>query len=127
MTPADEARFIALWQQGLTTDAITQHLGIKEGTARSRAYTLQQQGKIAPRPKGGRRERRQPNDLPTRAPAPTPAEASLPTREAPAVTFIAVPEVRELIQTVKNLAARVAALEDGTRGTTRIHPRPWDH
>jgi hypothetical protein len=57
MTPADEARFINLWQEGLTTDAIAEALGIPQGTARSRAYTLQQQGKIAPRPKGGRRTR----------------------------------------------------------------------
>jgi hypothetical protein len=57
MTPAEETRFIALWQQGLTTDAIAQQLGIVAGTARSRAYTLQQQGKIGPRPRGGRRQR----------------------------------------------------------------------
>jgi hypothetical protein len=57
MTPAEEARFIALWQEGLTTAAIAQQLGIADGTARSRVYTLQQQGKIAPRPKGGRRPR----------------------------------------------------------------------
>jgi DNA-binding transcriptional MocR family regulator len=58
MTPADEARFIALWQEGLTTEAIAQQLGIAAGTARSRAYTLQQQGKIQPRPRGGPRARR---------------------------------------------------------------------
>jgi hypothetical protein len=39
----------------LTTQAIAQRLGIPEGTAKSRAYTLQQQGKIQPRPRGGRR------------------------------------------------------------------------
>jgi hypothetical protein len=55
MTPTDEARFIELWQQGLETVAIAQRLGIPPGTARSRAYTLQQQGKIQPRPRGGRR------------------------------------------------------------------------
>jgi hypothetical protein len=55
MTLADEARFIELWQQGLETAAIAQHLGIPPGTARSRAYTLQQQGKIQPRPRGGKR------------------------------------------------------------------------
>jgi hypothetical protein len=57
MTPAEEARFIELWSQGLTTDAIAEALGVSKGTAHSRAYTLQQQGKIAPRPKGGRRQR----------------------------------------------------------------------
>jgi hypothetical protein len=54
-------------------------------------------------------------------PRDTPA---VPTREAPAITFMDVPEVRELIQTVKDLAARVAALEDGTRGPTRATPSP---
>ena len=37
---------------------------------------------------------------------------------------MAVPEVRELIHTVKDLVARVAALEDGTRGGTRTTPAP---
>jgi len=55
MTPEEEATFITLWQQGLTSAAIAARLGIPPGTARSRAYTLQQQGKIPPRPKGGRR------------------------------------------------------------------------
>jgi len=46
MTPAEEARFCQLWEEGLTTAAIAQRLGIPEGTARSRAYALQQAGKI---------------------------------------------------------------------------------
>jgi len=29
MTPADEAHFIALWQQGLETAAIVGHLGMR--------------------------------------------------------------------------------------------------
>jgi hypothetical protein len=37
---------------------------------------------------------------------------------------MAVPEVRELIHTVKDLVARVAALENGTRGATRTPPAP---
>jgi hypothetical protein len=57
VTPEEESRFVALWHEGLTTDAIAEALGIPQGTAHSRAYTLQQQGKIAPRPKGGRRTR----------------------------------------------------------------------
>ncbi|HEX9872520.1 MAG TPA: CopG family transcriptional regulator [Candidatus Tectomicrobia bacterium] len=55
MTPAEEARFIALWQEGLTCPDIAHRLGIPAGTARSRAYSLQQQGKIPRRPQGGRR------------------------------------------------------------------------
>ena len=57
MTPAEEAQFIQLWQAGTETAAIAQALGIPPGTARSRAYALQQQGKIHPRPKGGNRRR----------------------------------------------------------------------
>jgi hypothetical protein len=53
MTPADDARFIALWQQGLETAAIAQALGIKATTAQSRAHRLQQRGLIQPRPRGG--------------------------------------------------------------------------
>jgi DNA-directed RNA polymerase specialized sigma24 family protein len=56
MTPAEEAEFIALWTQGLTTAMIAERLGIPAGTARSRAFTLQQQGKIAAQPRGRRSE-----------------------------------------------------------------------
>jgi hypothetical protein len=52
-----EVEFIRRWEAGETTDAIAAALGIAEGTARSRAYTLQQEGKIPPRPKGGKRQR----------------------------------------------------------------------
>jgi hypothetical protein len=57
MTPTDEATFIALWEQGLPGDAIAARLGIPPGTVKSRAHALQQQGKIQPRPRGGRRVR----------------------------------------------------------------------
>jgi hypothetical protein len=53
MTPAEEARFIALWQAGTETAAIAQQLGIPVGTVSSRAYTLVRQGKLQPRPRGG--------------------------------------------------------------------------
>jgi hypothetical protein len=54
MILADEARFIALWQQGLSHDAMAQALGIPRGTVGSRAHTLQQRGLIQARPRGGR-------------------------------------------------------------------------
>jgi DNA-directed RNA polymerase specialized sigma24 family protein len=53
VTPAEEARFIALWQAGTETAAIARQLGIPVGTVSSRAHALRQQGKIEARPKGG--------------------------------------------------------------------------
>jgi hypothetical protein len=65
-----EPEFIRRWEAGETTDQIAAALGIAEGTARSRAYTLQQEGKIQPRPKGGRRERRPSSEHPERSSMP---------------------------------------------------------
>jgi hypothetical protein len=124
MTPEDEAQFITLWAEGLTCPEIAQRLDIPPGTARSRAYHLQQRGLITARPKGGRRTPARQEGTPARVPAPAPVDASLPTREAPAITFMAVPEVRELVHTVKDLVARVAALEAGTREAPRDPPAP---
>ena len=59
MTPTDEATFIALWQQGLSQDAIAQQLGIPGGTVKSRAHTLAHAGKLTPRPRGGAYPRQQ--------------------------------------------------------------------
>jgi hypothetical protein len=79
MAPAEQA-FIALWEQGLTTAAIAARLGIPPGTARSRAYALQQRGLITARPKGGRRTPARPEGTPAQAPASPPADSALPTR-----------------------------------------------
>jgi transposase len=53
MTPAEEARFIQLWQEGTETAAIAQALGIPVGTVKSRAHTLARQGKQQARPRRG--------------------------------------------------------------------------
>ena len=53
MTPAEEARFITLWNTGTETAAIAQALGIPQGTVSSRAAALRRQGKIQARPMGG--------------------------------------------------------------------------
>jgi predicted ArsR family transcriptional regulator len=53
MPPTDEAQFIALWTEGLSTAAIAQRLDIAPGAARSRAYALQQRGLITAHPEGG--------------------------------------------------------------------------
>jgi hypothetical protein len=50
VTPEEEATLITLGQQRYTIEAITQRLGVKDGTAHSRAYSLQRQGKTTIRP-----------------------------------------------------------------------------
>jgi DNA-binding transcriptional MocR family regulator len=136
MTPTEERQFIALWNQEARYREIAQALGCALGTVAYRAATLMAQGKIQPRPRGGAYPRskalarqddtphprgtREPPARPARkAPAPPPADSPLSTREAPAITMVAVPELRELISRFSGLEAWVAALEDGTRGPTR--------
>jgi hypothetical protein len=86
MTPTEEARFVTLWQQGLTTDAIAEALSIPPGTARSRAYVLQQAGKIPPRPKGGKRVRSTPVHPGTPGADSTRVHRTPPTLPAPQST-----------------------------------------
>jgi hypothetical protein len=52
MTPADEAEFIQLWNQGASYKAIAQAQRRPLGTVASRAAALVAQGKIQPRPRG---------------------------------------------------------------------------
>jgi hypothetical protein len=54
MTPADEATFIELWNQGLELAEMAQRLGIPRGTVSSRATPLRKRGvALAKRPQGG--------------------------------------------------------------------------
>jgi hypothetical protein len=53
MAHAWESEFIRLWECGATQAQIAQALGIPHGTVKSRAHTLQQQGKIQARSRGG--------------------------------------------------------------------------
>jgi hypothetical protein len=53
MTPADEATFIALWQEGTSQQEIAARFGVPVGTIKSRASALARQGRIQARPKGG--------------------------------------------------------------------------
>jgi hypothetical protein len=68
MTPADEAEFIQLWQQGLETMAIAQRLGVPRGTVAPRAHTLVCQGKIQPRPMSGAYPRQKRPSVPVQRP-----------------------------------------------------------
>src|SRR5215475_15208806 len=69
MTPAEEARFVELWQQGASYRDIAQALDCPLGTVASRSAALAAQGKIQPRPRGGayssRRAKARPEDSPT--------------------------------------------------------------
>jgi DNA-binding transcriptional MocR family regulator len=53
MTPAEEARFIALWTQEASYREIAQALGCALGTVGTLAAALVAQGKIQARPRGG--------------------------------------------------------------------------
>jgi hypothetical protein len=121
VTPAEEARFIQLWQQGASYRDLAQALGCALGTVGSRAYTLVRQGKIQARPKGGNYTRSKaqgrqdgPPATPTAPAPPAPPVAPAP----PAMTFVAVPEIQEILSIVKELQTRVASLE-----RTRVPPR----
>jgi hypothetical protein len=74
MTAADEATFIALWQQGASYQELAQALGVPLGTVGSRSAALAAQGKIQPRPRGGayasRRAQARGDDPPTSAQRP---------------------------------------------------------
>jgi hypothetical protein len=117
VTPEEEARFIALWHAGTETAEIARQLGIPRGTVASRAHALRQQGKIQVRPKGGAypwqkaQGRITPDGTPatpappaarvTHAPQVTPTPPAPPV--PPAVTFVAVPEIQEILGVVKEL------------------------
>src|SRR4030095_7920622 len=94
MTPADEATFIALWQQGRSQDAIAQRLGIPVGTVKSRAHTLAHAGKITPRPRGGARQ----------AGAPVPVQSRADMHGAQSVHDSAVHAAMHGAETVQNRA-----------------------
>jgi hypothetical protein len=128
MTPAEEAAFIALWQQGAGQQELAARLGVPVGTIKSRAFALAHQGKIQPRPRGGAYPRQQATarqedppatPAPPTAPAPPVPPAPQVTPAPPALTFVAVPEIQEMLSLMKDLQARVISLEQ-----TRMPPAP---
>ena len=58
MTPADEARFIQLWQEGASYRAIAQALGCPLGTVASRSAALAAKDSPSERPERSERSRR---------------------------------------------------------------------
>jgi transposase len=109
MTPAEEAEFIALWQQGASQQELAAHLGVPVGTIKSRASALAHQGKIQPRPRGGGypRQRRQA--------APAPVQRPVQTQDTGAVQRLdtgAVQRLDRLEDEVQSLRHIVQALVD---------------
>jgi hypothetical protein len=105
MTSSEEQAFIRLWQEGASYRDIAQTLGCALGTVGSRAAALVRQGKIQPRPKGGNYPRQKAQGRHEGTPAP------------PALTFVAVPEIQEMLILMQDLHARVISLEQ-----TRVPP-----
>jgi hypothetical protein len=98
-----ETEFIDMWRQDVPVEAIAEAHHIPLGTAKSRAHILQKEGKITPRPRGRHMLARQERPTISVQPPATPAP--------PAVTFVAVPEVQEMLSVLKDLQARVMSLE----------------
>jgi hypothetical protein len=105
MTRDEETRIITLWNAGTETAEIGRQLGIPVGTVYSRATTLARQGKIQRRPRGGNYPSQRALARQDDPPAP------------PAMTFVAVPEIQEILSIVKELQTRVVSLEQ-----TRVPP-----
>jgi hypothetical protein len=107
MTPTAEARFIALWQQGLSQDNMAQRLGIPRGTVASRAHTPMRQGKIQPRPRRGAypSQRAKARTLPDGPPARAPAPAEPPARTPGTIKQWTVRLSQPLIEAIKAQAA----------------------
>jgi hypothetical protein len=103
-----EAEFIDMWQANVPLDAIAEAHHIRLGTAKSRAHTLQKEGKITPRARGRHMLSRQERPPVPAPPAPQVAPA---TPAPPALTFVAVPEIQEILSVLKDLQARVVSLE----------------
>jgi hypothetical protein len=106
MTPADEAEFIALWNQDLAIAAIAQRLGIPRGTVSSRATALRKRGvALAKRPHGGaypsQRAKARQGDPPT-----TPAPPTAPAPPAPQVPPANLAKTSWLLRTFGDAGSR---------------------
>jgi DNA-binding transcriptional MocR family regulator len=80
MTPAEEARFIELWQQGASYRELAAALGCPLGTVSSRASALVAQGKIQARPRGGAYPKQQARARQEGAPLPVQTPVQQPVR-----------------------------------------------
>jgi hypothetical protein len=140
MTPAEEARFIALWQAGTEQTAIAQALGIPRGTVSSRASALAKQGKIQPRPKGGAypRQKAQGRLGAEGPPSTVHHKPSTVDRPPSTVSHLQVDLAAALTAALQPVLARLEALETGLarqepedrppshRPPSTVHPETWE-
>jgi DNA-binding transcriptional MocR family regulator len=82
VTPAEERRFIRLWQQEANYREIAEELGCALGTVASRAAALVAQGNIQPRPRGGAYPRQKAPARPVQTPVQITALPSYPKGKA---------------------------------------------
>jgi DNA-binding Lrp family transcriptional regulator len=132
MTTADEAQFIALWNQGLEIAAIAQRLGIPKGTVQSRAHRLQQRGLIQPRPKGGAYPRRKAlaRQDSTGVSTDTPGVSAQVSPDTPPMQYLPpgqgemLPLLHDILQELRHLTGGLAArVSSDTSGVHRDTPR----
>lgn len=121
-----------MWRAEVPLEAIAEAQRIRLGTAKSRAHTLQKEGKITPHLRGRRILARQGGSpvpappaprVPPVPPAPPAPQVAPAPPASPAMTFVAVPEVQEILSVLKDLQARVVSLEQA-RVSTRTPRGP---
>jgi hypothetical protein len=105
-----EPEFIRLWEAGAPQAAIAAALGVPLGTVKTRAHTLQQQGTIQPRPRGGL----VPGPRPVQRPAQTTDTGADHSADTGAVSSVDIGAVHELdtgaVQRLDQLEVEVQGL-----------------
>ena len=116
MTPADEATFINMWNQGASYRELAAALRCPLGTVASRAASLAAQGKIQPRQRGGAYPSRRTKVRPDGPPAPVQRPVQLTDTGAVssvatgAVQTVATGAVQAISTEVEQLKADVHGL-----------------
>jgi Winged helix-turn-helix DNA-binding len=125
MTPADEATFIALWQQGASQQELAARLGVPVGTIKSRASTLARQGKIKARPKGGAYPRQRHQAALAEVSSDTPGVSTQVSPDTPPMQYLPpgqgemLPLLHDILQELRHLTGGLAARVSSD--TPRVH------
>jgi transposase len=134
VTPADEALFITLWQQGASQQELATRLGVPVGTIKSRASALARQGKIQARPKGGAypHQRHQAAMAPVQTPVQSSAvhtslhgAETVQTSAEPQISAALAEELRRLWAAIDTLQQEVhRPVHDAVHDTVQSLPEP---